>query len=94
MHQVRKPVINWLRLVKTETGLDWSKTAKNQSRVVQSGFLTYWDFGGLVSVLVHVPERKKPDLTGLPSTTSGAGWRIWRVMWYAYEEEVSPMAAI
>jgi hypothetical protein len=65
MHQVKKLVINWFRLVKTETGLDQSKTAKNWSWVVQSGFLTYWDFGGLVSVSVHVPERQKPDWTGL-----------------------------
>jgi hypothetical protein len=64
MHQVKKPVINRLRLVKTKTGLDWSKTAKNRSSVVQSSFLTYWDFSGSVSVLVHVPERQKLDWTG------------------------------
>ena len=68
MHQVKKPVINQLRLVKTGY---WSRPVQDCKKLVLSGpvqFLTYWDFGGPVSVSVHVPERQKPDWTGLPST--------------------------
>src|SRR5271170_6064235 len=62
--------------VGTATGLDRSqnckrphKTAEDRSSSVRSSLLQFSRMERPVSVSVQAPEVKKPDRTGLPSTT-------------------------
>ncbi len=57
----QKPVLDWLKLVKT-------KTEKDQSKAVQSSLLRFWDIYIPVLVSVFPKIGKRPNWTGLSST--------------------------
>ena len=68
MHQVKKQVLNQLRLVKTRT---WSRLVKTTKKLVLSSPVWFFEVLGLWWTglsLGPCPERQKPDWTGLPST--------------------------
>jgi len=65
----KRPVLDQLGPVKTKTGLKTEKDRGLRSFSVRSGLFQFWDEGRLVSVSVQALRAKKPDRTGLSSTT-------------------------